>query len=190
MLLFALDIGEFWRWKTFSRVKFILIILSYKWALYFISISSIWFVYCFVWRCVVSIKHFYVPGKNNILYIFVPFWQLAEFWTHGRCSINIFFSVDCWIMKRASPCKKRSCIKPDLKSIKLAHALEGKKLNRWLCGGRNRLSNMLFCTRCLKRQASGRENLHCYNVSENYYNALKKHTSLCTLLNDHNVGAI
>lgn len=36
--------------------------------------------------------------------------------------------------------------------------------------------NMLFCTRCLRSQASGRENVHCYDVARKYYIAFKKHT--------------
>lgn len=73
------------------RVKFLLIILSHKWAFYFISISCIWLVYCFIWRGAASIKHLYAPGKKQYLEHFGIFWQFAECWTHGRHSLNIFF---------------------------------------------------------------------------------------------------
>lgn len=44
------------------KVKFILIILSHK---YFMSIFCTWFVYFFVWICVVSIIYLHIPGLKT-----------------------------------------------------------------------------------------------------------------------------
>lgn len=110
---------------------------------------------------------------------------LAKFWTHDRCSINSstptptppvqcsFFFILLW---GSLTIKKKSYIKPDVKSIKLAHSLEGKNLNRWSCGGKKRaFEYIFFCTRCLISQVYGRENCRRHDVAENHYTALRKH---------------
>lgn len=113
----ACRIGEFRSWKTLSEWN--LFWSSYHTNEHFILPVSCAFGLFIVsfGDDVASIKHLYAPGKEQYLVHFGISWQLAECWTHGRCSINIFFFT--WLLDYGENLivfYKRSYIMTDVKS--------------------------------------------------------------------------
>lgn len=106
------------------------------------------------------------------------------------------FSVECWIIERASQVlKKGSYIKTDLK---ISYSEEGKNLNRWSWGEGSDFWIHLNLHRMPQKPSIWERESHCYHVVETMILPLKSRHGLgyrliCssgTLLHDHSVWEI